>query len=111
MKRLHLLNWAIRSSTNRALFTESRQAALPLFRFNVRFEPAFSRAIDLAAGKGLVIWVRGDRIQLSARGNRVVGEFLKDKSLLEDERAFLDELGKSVTESEAEHVLGIRSGR
>jgi hypothetical protein len=79
-----------------------------LFGFIVRFEPAFSRAIDLATGEGLVEWVAGDRIQLSARGYRLVEEFLKDEVILGDERVFLEELGKSVTESEADHVLGIR---
>ena len=107
LRRLHLLNWANRSSANRDLFTSSRQAAMPLFRFNVRFEPAFSRAIDLAVGNGLVQWVGGDRIQISATGNRLVDGFLKDDSVLQDERAFLIGLGKSVTEAEADYILGV----
>jgi hypothetical protein len=111
LKRLHLLNWAVRSPANRVLFADLRHASLPLFRFNVRFEPAFSRAIDLAVGNGLVSWVGGDRIQISAKGHGLVDDFLKDDSILSDERAFLTSLGKSLTESEADYVLGIKGTR
>jgi hypothetical protein len=111
LKRLHLLNWAVRSSANRGLFANSRKAVLPLFRFNVRFEPAFSRAIDMAAGNGLVQWVGGGRIQISAKGYRLADKFLEDDSVLQEERAFLKSLGKSLTESEADYVLGIGGSR
>src|SRR6266404_2077972 len=107
LKRLHLLNWAVRSASNRAAFADSRRGTLPLFRFIVRFEPAFSRAIDLAAGLGYVDWNGGDRIQLSAKGNELADQFLKDTSLLQNERTFFGEIGKSVTESEADYVLGV----
>jgi hypothetical protein len=110
LKRLHLLNWAVRSSANRLRFKESRKAVLPLFRFNVRFEPAFSRAIDLATGAKLVEWIGGDRIQLSAEGSDLAQRLLKEPGVLQQERDFFLELGKSVTEKEAEYVLGIRSG-
>jgi hypothetical protein len=110
LKRLHLLNWAVRSPANRLRFKESREAVLPLFRFNVRFEPAFSRAIDLATGENLVEWVGGDRVQLSAEGSDLAQKILEEPGVLQDERDFFLELGKSVTEKEAEHVLGIRSG-
>ena len=110
LKRLHLLNWAVRSPVNRRRFKESRKADLPLFRFAVRFEPAFSRAIDLATGEQLVQWVGGDRIQLSASGTKAAQKILSESGLLQEEREFFVELGKSVTEKEAEYVLGIRSG-
>jgi hypothetical protein len=110
LKRLHLLNWAVRSPANRIRFKESRKATVPLFRFNVRFEPAFSRAIDLATGAKLVDWVGGDRIQLSAEGSDLAQRALREHGLLQQERDFFFELGKSVTEKEAEYVLGIRSG-
>ena len=110
LKRLHLLNWAVRSPANRQRFKESRRANLPLFRFTVRFEPAFSRAIDLATGEGLVQWIGGDRIQLSAEGTKVAEKIVTESGVLQEERDFFAELGKSVTEKEAEYVLGIRSG-
>ena len=109
LKRLHLLNWAVRSAANRAKFKESRSSDLPLFRFTVRFEPAFSRAIDLAVGENLVQWVGGDRIQLSAEGTRLANTVLGLSGVLQQERDFFVGLGKSVTEKEAEYVLGIRS--
>lgn len=109
LKRLHLLNWAIRSPANRKAFGESRSATSPLLKFNVRFEPAFSRAIDLASGQKLIEWVGGDRVQLSASGTELAQKILEQPNTLEDERTFLLSIGKSVTEKEAEYVLAIRS--
>jgi hypothetical protein len=105
LKRLHLLNWATRSARFRLEFDQSRSNPLPLFGFNVRFEPAFSRAIDLAVGEQLVSWVGGNRLQLTPRGRRWVAEILEDESLMRPERDFLSRVGKSLTEPEAEQML------
>jgi hypothetical protein len=106
LKRLHVLNWAIRSPKHRKEFEEAQKNPLPLFGFNVRFEPAFSRAIDLAVGDQLVSWVGGNRLQITPKGRRWIADILKDKSLMQDERDFLSRIGKSVTEKGAEEVLG-----
>ena len=108
LKRLHVLNWAIRSPKFRKEFGEAQRSPLPLFGFNVRFEPAFSRAIDLAAGDQLVSWVGGNRLQITAKGKRWMADILKDQFLMRDERDFLAMIGKSVTEKGAELVLGSR---
>ena len=110
LKRLHLLNWAVRSEKYTAEFVAARRGDLPLFRFNVRFEPAFSRAIDLAAGLGLVQWVGGDRIQLAAKGSQMADQILSEPGLFDDERQFLGEIGKTVTENEADRLLRARGG-
>jgi hypothetical protein len=108
LKRLHVLNWAIRSPKYRKEFEEAKKNPLPLFGFNIRFEPAFSRATDLAVGDQLVAWVGGDRLQIAPKGKRWITEILKDKSLMQDERDFVSRIGKSVTEKGAEDVLGSR---
>jgi tRNA(Ile)-lysidine synthetase-like protein len=77
----------------------------------VRFEPAFSRAIDLAVGEELVTWVGGDRLQISAKGKRWVKDILKDESLMREEREFLKKIGKTVTEKAAEQILGSKGVR
>src|SRR5882672_4237155 len=82
LKRLHVLNWAIRSPKHRNEFEEAKKNPLPMFGFNVRFEPAFSRAIDLAVGDQLVSWVGGNRLQISPKGKRWIVEILKDETLM-----------------------------
>jgi hypothetical protein len=111
LMRLHVLNWAIRSPKYRREFEEHAKNPLPLFGFNVRFEPAFSRAIDLAVGEELVTWVGGDRLQISAKGKRWVEDILKDESLMREEREFLKKIGKTVTEKAAEQILGSKGVR
>ena len=38
LRRLHILNWALRSVKNRAEFEQVREHEQPLFRFQFRFE-------------------------------------------------------------------------
>jgi hypothetical protein len=108
LKRLHVLNWAVRSKRFGEDFTAILNDPSPLFGFAIRFEPAFSRAIDLAVGHGLVTWVGGNRLQISPKGKQAVTVALKDQTLMQQERTFLQTLGKSVTEAIADRVLGTR---
>ena len=105
LKRLHILNWAVRSPRFRVEFQQAQKDPLPLFGFNVRFEPAFSRAIDLAVGEGFVQWVGGDRLQITAKGKRWVSEIEKDESVMREEREFFSKIGKSLTEKSAASML------
>src|ERR1019366_9944223 len=61
LTRLHVLNWAVRSIRHQEELLTTIKSEAPLFSFNVRFEPAFSRAIDLAVAAALVTWVGGNR--------------------------------------------------
>lgn len=108
LKRLHILNWAIRSTEFQAEFESVRANPLPLFGFNVRFEPAFARAIDLAVAEQYVSWVRGDRLQITAKGRRWVSEILNSEGLMQGERDFVSRIGKSLTESAAGQLLGAK---
>jgi hypothetical protein len=78
---------------------------MPLFGLSVRLEPAFSRAIDLAVGDGLVNWIKGNRLQITSKGTASVKEILKDDSLMHDEKEFLLRIGKSITEATAEEMF------
>lgn len=108
LKRLHVLNWAMRSRKFREEFEGMRDNPLPLFGFSVRFEPAFSRAIDFAAAEQFVSWVNGNRLQITAKGRKWAAQMLEDESFMRDEREFLSRIGKSVTEDAAARVLGGR---
>lgn len=94
LRRLHILNWALRSSKNRAEFEQVREHQQPLFSFQFRFEPALGRAINLAVGEKLIEWVGGDRLQITAKGKRWVTEILKDEAVMQEERDFLQRIGK-----------------
>jgi hypothetical protein len=109
LRRLHILNWALRSSKNRAEFEQVREHQQPLFSFQFRFEPALGRAINLAVGEKLVDWVGGDRLQITGKGKRWVTEILKDESVMQEEREFLKRIGKSITEPVATEMITVRN--
>jgi hypothetical protein len=108
LKRLHILNWAVRSPKHREDFDQVRDHLSPLFGFQFRFEPALARAIDLAVGDDLVVWVGGDRLQITTKGKRWIQQVLKEESLLRDERDFLTRIGKSITEGMASEMISVK---
>ena len=109
LRRLHVLNWAIRSAKTRAEFQHARQHHDELFRFQFRFDPSLGRAINFAAAEELVEWVGGDRIQITAKGTGFAIEILKEESLMDTEREFLEGIGKRLSESEASEMIKVRS--
>jgi hypothetical protein len=109
LRRLHILNWALRSAQNRAEFEQVREHQQPLFSFQFRFEPALGRAINLAAGEKLVEWVGGNRLQITAKGKRWITEVIKDESVMQEEREFLTRIGKDITETLATEMIKVRT--
>ena len=101
LTRLHTLNWAVRTKKHQNEFFMTRTTDAPLFAFKVRFEPAFSRAIDLAAAAKLVNWVGGDRIELTPLGTAIAKSLLQQNEAFAPEVEFLERIGKRVTEDDA----------
>lgn len=108
LRRLHILNWALRSSRNRAEFEQVREHQQPLFSFQFRFEPALGRAINLAVGEEYVEWVGGNRLQITPKGQRWVKDILQDKSVMQQEREFLERIGKDITEGIATEMITVK---
>ena len=109
LRRLHILNWALRSAKNRAEFEQVREHQQALFNFQFRFEPALGRAINLAVGEKYVEWVGGDRLQITPKGQRWVKDILKDESVMQEERDFLKRIGKDITEGIATEMITVKS--
>ena len=101
LTRLHVLNWAVRSIRHHEELLTTIKSKAPLFSFNVRFEPAFSRAIDLAVAAALVTWVGGNRIELSAGGSEIARKLRKNSEVFLPELSFLESIGKTITEPQA----------
>ncbi|MDL5051809.1 hypothetical protein QQ054_38030 [Oscillatoria amoena NRMC-F 0135] len=108
LRRLHILNWALRSPRNRAEFEQVRKHQQPLFSFQFRFEPALGRAINLAVGEKLVEWVGDNRLQITAKGKRWITDISKDESVMFQEREFLKRIGKDITEAFAMEMITVR---
>lgn len=108
LRRLHILNWALRSAKNRAEFEQVREHQQPLFSFQFRFEPALGRAINLAVGENYVEWVGGNRLQITPKGQRWVKDIIKDETVMQEEREFLARIGKDITEGIATEMITVK---
>lgn len=106
--RLHLLNWAIRSSDNRENFSGLLENRLSPFSNLIRCDPGFTRAIEYAIAESLVEVVSGSnnlRVQLLEKGRQLAIEIMAAEDCLQDEKNFLREKGSSVTEKFSESLL------
>jgi hypothetical protein len=100
-----VINWAVRTARHQHEFEQTRDVDAPLFAFKVRFEPAFSRAIDFAEAQRLITWIDGNRVQITALGDTYAEAIVKDGEILGAEIAFLRRVGKSLTETDATKLL------
>lgn len=104
LRQLHVLMWAVRSRTSRSAFLAALQKGAESDRAMVRFEPSVNRTLDLAVGEGLVERVM-NRVILTDKGRIFCRELHSNAALLDEVKAFLDDIGKKVTQKMVEDVL------
>ena len=87
-----------------AIFEESRREFVKAFRGEsdpaallIRYDPAVTRAANLAVGLDLLSWHGGNRLALTAEGEALLARILEHDGVLADEREFLSDLGGSIT--------------
>ena len=105
LQQLQAIAWA-------AIFEESRDGFLRAFNGEsnpaallIRYDPAITRAADLAVGLDILAWERGNRLAPTATGEEVLAEVLGNADVMADERAFLSELGSSIPMSRIDKML------
>ena len=104
--KIHALNHFIRTSANRRRILAAVNGTLPSQSLVVRFEPALTRALDLARGEGLVEIDSTGKVQLTDAGQDVVNAINGDEEILSEEKAMLRAVAKWATEQEIKKVLG-----
>ena len=104
--KLHILNSMLVSDEIRDVVVDVIRGKPPLFPIAVRVEPAINRAVDLAAGMGLVKATTKGRIALSAEGKKLA-RILDATQIYEHEKQVLKRVGKSLSE---ELVLQLKRG-
>jgi hypothetical protein len=100
LTRLHLLNWAIRSSENRERMSQLiENRSSPVAEF-IKYDPGFTRAIEYAIADGLVEIknnATNKPISLTAKGKKFAKEIIATNNCLEEEKNFLKQKGKLIT--------------
>jgi hypothetical protein len=105
LDKLHVLNWALRSNSTRQAMLDRLAGNLHMRDVPVKFDPAFSRAIDLARGEGYVERTSTGAIVLAPIGTAWLADILSESSCLVGEKAFLKSVGKSLTKGRLQSVL------
>lgn len=98
LQKLHVLNWAVRNEQNRATFRKFLGGIVPPGAMLVRYEPSLNRAIDFAAGEGLLDILDNGTIRLTSAGRRFATELISHQGTLTAEVEFFRELHLKVTE-------------
>ncbi len=105
LQKLHFMAHSVRTR-------QSRQEALHVFDgqlkpadFVVRVEPWLIRAIAFARGAGLIELHRGRSVILTQRGEKLLEQVSKEKSILAEEKVFLDAIGHRATEAAIDRIM------
>jgi hypothetical protein len=97
--RLHVLNWAIRTPESQQALRDVIAGQTIPGAVLVRIEPSLSRALDLACGEGLLHRLESGSIELTDQGKLAAEGILAENSVFSQEKRFLKEIGKSLTET------------
>ena len=96
-----------------AIFEESREDFLRSFEGEadpasllIRYDPAVTRAANLAVGLDLLSWHNRSRLGLTAKGQAMLEAILEDGGAFVEERAFLSDLGGNIPMSSINRMLG-----
>ncbi len=106
--RLHILDWAARTAAGRDELLAYTQGRLASPYLGVRYDPALQRIIVLGDAEG-VLSVSGRTVSLTERGKRFATALLDEPTVLAEETAFLQKLGKAFLERSAEDVASGRA--
>jgi hypothetical protein len=106
-KRLHLLNWAVRSPGGQRQLLSAIEGRRRPQDVIARTDPVLSQVIDYALGEGLLEFPRGDRVKLTTTGRELANSVLEEEACLEAEKAFLGRLGRDVTEDWVDRIMSV----
>ncbi|MBF0383831.1 MAG: hypothetical protein HQL69_22675 [Magnetococcales bacterium] len=98
LEQIHFLGHAIRRRKNRALAMAVIESKTSILIFPVRVDPALGVALAMAVGLGFVRLEKGKSYKLTDDGIQLLELLNQDPSLFQEERAFLNAVGKKVTQ-------------
>lgn len=105
LQQVQAIAWA-------AIFEESREGFLKALEGSsdpasllIRYDPAVTRAANLAVGLDLLFWRNRTRLAMTEKGKDLVGGILSCSNVLVEERLFLSEI-KGITMKTLNRMLG-----
>jgi len=108
LAKLHVLNYAIRSDRARAQLSRILDGTEHALNWQMRVEPALGRALNFVVGEGFARWTpvaARTGLELTPAGLKAASKVTEAEDLLVEERAFLETVGKRVTEDFVSRLL------
>ncbi|MES2738849.1 MAG: hypothetical protein V4672_21200 [Verrucomicrobiota bacterium] len=105
LAKLHVLNWAHRTTDGQRALLDRLDGNLHMRGIQIKFDPAFSRAIDLSRGEGLIERTESHALVLTPSGNAWLDEIESDASCLVQERNFFESVGMRLKNSILKSIL------
>lgn len=99
-QKLQFLAHAVRTREGREDVSALMTGRLRTTEISVRVEPWLNRAVSYAHGLGLVDVTKGKSVGLTDKGREVAGVLDANKDVFQEERTFLAEVAKKLTEAQ-----------
>ncbi len=99
-QKLQFLAHAVRTHEGREDVRDLMSGRLRTTEITVRVEPWLNRAVSYAHGLGLVDVTKGKSVGLTDKGRDLAGALDASKEVFQEERAFLAEVAKKLTEAQ-----------
>jgi hypothetical protein len=111
LAKLHVLNYAARSTQATSQLQRILLGTEPTMNWQMRVEPAFARAVNFVIGDQLAGWIQTAQrtgLQLTKVGIDAWKRLDKADGVLEEEKLFLREVGRKLTEEFVSRLLHMR---
>jgi len=103
-QKLQFLAHAVRTPEGRGDVRDLMAGKLRVTEVSVRVEPWLNRAVSYAHGLGFVDVTKGKSVSLTEKGRRAAAALDADKTVFKEERAFVADIAKNLTEAKLTRI-------
>lgn len=107
LRRLHLLDWGLRSPRARAIIVATLNGQRRREDVIIRMDPSVNTVLAFMRAEELIFHPRGDRAQLTPAGITYADAVVADQEALVVEKDFLRSLKGKITETWVDELLTI----
>ncbi|OOW67200.1 hypothetical protein Xmlh_18090 [Xanthomonas axonopodis pv. melhusii] len=103
-QKLQFLAHAVRTPEGREEVRDLMAGKLRVTEVSVRVEPWLNRAVSYAHGLGFVSVTKGKSVSLTEKGRKVAADLDADEAVFKEERTFLANAARKLTEDQLKKI-------
>ena len=104
--KLQLFNWALGSADSMSRLRDFVETSQREIRMDIlHLDPAVNRAIEYAVAAGYMDVENNGKVKIASKGKALIDRVLADDTLLSQERSYLTEVGRRVTEQKLKQTI------